>query len=175
MFAEIQLTMAGRKAFRSPSKSGACCVFHPLTAEYGAKMYFDVETRDVCFSRQEFAAQHDLAPKVGQKFEFSRLRKNTVYNYETQKYDYLYEIVKVYGFITEIVLINGEIYTDHPSGYREYLNTYDNLQYLKDELTAIGMFPHDMHADNYGWTASGIVATDFSHFADDNEEDSDED
>ncbi len=164
MFAELELIKVGQRAYRSKKmKSGVCCTFSLLNRDYGVKLYDTREVRDMCCNRQDYAAQHGLAPQVIQTFEFTRIKAVQKYDYEKQKFVKEAYHIKVYGFVTEVVVLHGDC-EQKINGWNECPSTYDNLEALREALREIGMNPGDLHADNYGWNESGIVATDFSHF-----------
>jgi len=46
------------------ANSGVSCIFVKLTRKWGAKMYWDKETRDVAVARQCIACEHGMGPEV---------------------------------------------------------------------------------------------------------------
>jgi hypothetical protein len=123
MVAEV-IKELSKKSFDDGDK-GICCSFFPIDDTWGAKLYYNENTRDVCYDNQEIGLRFDIAPRLGDKFEF--------------KMGYR----MVYGFITELAEVAGMLvcdYLDIPRmGYSELVRK-DYLEKFCEIDTALADF-----------------------------------
>jgi hypothetical protein len=144
-------------------ENGAFCYFLRLDERWGAKLYRCRETADNTYNLQNLAAQHGLAPIVGDKFEIEIAR--------TKFFAYITECVEETALERHIrenglpPLSEMEEWEENDA-YEEaaiILTQFDDFNRLCKGLKRIGIAFGDNHAHNVGWMKSGkLVAIDFS-------------
>jgi tRNA A-37 threonylcarbamoyl transferase component Bud32 len=124
---------------RHEHKSGVSARYVQINKNWGLKVYQYVEERDKTYRFQKLAAEHGLAPKLGQKVQVDRS----------------------FGYLTESVasLMSEEM------DYSQW-DASDECNDLIVKLHRIGFWAGDLHHENAGRMADGrIVCIDFGHFA----------
>ena len=113
-------------------KIGSDCTFYPLNDEWGIKLYWWEDTRDIQYSLQKEAATLNLGPPVGQIYYFSELRKK-------------------YGFTTRRVQTRKNY----------LLHGGPRFNQLKNELLKNNFNTDDLHDRNFGEIDGRLVCIDF--------------
>lgn len=126
----------------SPQKmrSGAACIYIPITKTICAKLYTRKVVRDQTYKIQRHAARFGLGPKVGDKFTYPVLLVN--------RWEEINVSNVVYGFLSQRAKITGR-------------NSEKDGEYMSVRLNSIGICHDDMHTYNLGYIDGRLVCIDF--------------
>lgn len=136
------------------SPAGAMCIFVPITDSIGAKVYQTEEERDFAYNWQNKASDVNLGPEVHGTFEF--VAEESLYNDEMDEAISAGSIL--YGYLTEIVEIAGNIHED----VDEFEDEHDEaITDLVRALRKIGFNFIDSHIHNLGFKDGRLICIDF--------------
>jgi hypothetical protein len=144
---------------KSYYKTGLYARFLRINDEWGLKIYEKDGVRDEVFTNQKRAAEHGLAPQVGDKFSFSFPNRLEYYGYTTGC------ITNTWG--DRFALENyGSCFADLSQNKKYDIEhaLEDDGEYLSliEELDEIDIYTGDMHCSNVGYLPGGkLVAIDF--------------
>lgn len=139
--------------FEEESSSGESCKFIDLENGWGIKCFYCEDDCDVSYLCQKEAAKHDLAPRVGKKFNLIDHDGNGWYCHMTE----VAETLCGYGYENS----HAEYCEDAEDLYRDERDEY--LEKLDD---ATGEYYFDDHVGNFGFICRNgkfkLVAIDFN-------------
>ena len=131
------------KSKRKMVSFGVSCVYFLLNKKVGAKLYKSKKVRDCAYNKQLYAAEHNLAPAVGDCFSLDCFWIEHVPCCCPEiKYR------KIHGYITQNVKIDSK---------KEH-SEYSKLKY---KLSEIGLLNEDLLNDNVGIVDGKLVCIDF--------------
>lgn len=142
---EVRNAVLAYLAGDGPTPKGQACRFIPMDG-FGVKLYGrHEEGARYAYDTQAKAAEHDVAPKVGDFFSI-RLRLGPR------------EEFTVYGYLTEMAQNIG-----HLPDMGDGSSCYDSPFYRDAcrRIEALGFPTGDMHSQNFGWIGNRLVMIDF--------------
>jgi hypothetical protein len=142
--------------FEEESSSGECCKFIDLENGWGIKCFEDEKGCEVSYTCQKFAAESNLAPKVGKKFNLIDHNGDGWYCHMTEVAD----TICGYGYQ------NSQAEYGPDGEDPEDLFRDERDDYLVEFDDKLGYYYHDDHAGNYGFIERDgkrkLVAIDFN-------------
>lgn len=147
------------------SPGGIECVFIKINDKWAIKLYSSRELRDSCYYWQKLAAENDLGPDVGEKFDLKDCDiRYTQFDYPNDE-DYIPE----YGYITEIVEViadqsDYDCWEDWREDIRRVEDTkeyQDEFEFLCSKLEKIDFQTSDLFGGNIGYKNGKMICIDF--------------
>lgn len=121
-------------------RSGAVCIYIPVTRTICAKLYMNKTLRDQTYRLQAHAAYFGLGPQVGDRFTYPVLLMNRWDNINVKN--------RAYGYLSQRAKITGRC-------------TEGDEEYMRLKLAQIGIPHDDLHTYNIGYVEGRMVCIDF--------------
>lgn len=156
------------KEKRKSSPGGTECIFIKINDKWAIKLYRTRQERDSCYYWQKLAAENDLGPDVGGKFDLEdcgNIRYTRFDSPNTEDY------IPEYGYITEIVeVIADQQDYDNWEDWRNKVRVIEDTEEYQDEydvlcekLEKIGFSIIDLFGGNIGYKNGKMICIDFGY------------